>query len=64
MRGAYGITGVIYYIILLAEFPGVVELCISDPDCVECDGNYQITRLLSGSAADVDMSQYKNVVFH
>ena len=44
MTGAYGIIGVIYYIILLAEFPGVVELCESGK-CAACDGNYEITRL-------------------
>ena len=32
MRGACDIIGVIYYIVLLVEFPGIVELCVSDPN--------------------------------
>lgn len=56
MRGSCGIIGVIYYIIFLTEFPGVVELCLSDSSgCVACNGNYQIARFSSGSAADVHM---------
>ena len=56
MRGTCGIIGVIYYIIFLTEFPGVVELCLSDSSgCVACNGNYQIARFSSGSAADVHM---------
>ena len=56
MRGTCGIIGVIYYVIFFTEFPGVVELCHNDSsECVACDGNYQITRFSSGSAADVHM---------
>ena len=56
MRGACSIIGVIYYIIFLAEFPRVVELC-RNTGCVPCDGNYQIAIFPSGSAADVDMHE-------
>ena len=56
MRGTCGIIGIIYYVIFFTEFPCAAELCLSDSSgCVACNGNYQIARFSSGSAADVHM---------
>ena len=53
MISIIGIITVIYYII---SFPEFSDECRYE-DCVQCNGNYQITRLPPGNATDVDMHE-------